>query len=324
MKFENYISAKLIKHSISKISNQEIYTFELELPRCILSELHTHRGEVVFNSQSSRAVPVLKYLDAIQQQPFSPIHWGKNQSGMQAYEESNSYILYDGCAYSRERLWEIALTQASKMARAWGDAGYHKQIANRIVENFSYIKVVLSATNLSNFFHQRIHHAAEPHIRDLAIKMYEAIHASNPEELSPGQWHLPYVKSVMNGKKIMYMRDDKQITLQKAKDISVACCAQVSYRNIEDTKEKVDRVVGKLVPSMLLPSQGEPGHYSPFCHQATPMTEEQIITNSKSAQFKHWVMLRKTMDGEYCEEFNEEMFKKRIEEISKGISKGGD
>lgn len=312
MKFENYISAKLIKHSISKISNQEIYTFELELPRCILSELHTHRGEVVFNSQSSRAVPVLKYLDAIQQQPFSPIHWGKNQSGMQAYEESNSWILYDGDAYSRERLWELALNQASKMARAWGDAGYHKQIANRIVENFSYIKVVLTATNLTNFFHQRIHHAAEPHIRDLAIKMYQAIHASNPQSLSPGQWHLPYVKSVTNGKKIVYMKGDKQITLQEARDTSVACCAQVSYRNIEDTKEKVERIIEKLAPS------GDPGHYSPFCHQATPMTEEQIITNSKSAQFKHWVMLRKIMDGEYCEEFNEETFKERMKEISEG------
>src|SRR5690606_22853765 len=53
-------------------------------------ELMTHR---VFsrNASSSRAVPVRKMLDFIRNNPAMPIHWGKNQSGMQAKEELEDF-----------------------------------------------------------------------------------------------------------------------------------------------------------------------------------------------------------------------------------------
>jgi len=328
------IEATLLKHSKSDYSGQEIYTFELELPRIILAELHTHRGEVIFNSQSSRAVPIQKYIDQIEDNPFIPIHWGAKQSGMQAYQETealipwldeNGKVVY----FTREAFHKATMYYNLSRAYAMDVAGYHKQIPNRYIENFSYIRLVLSATNLSNFFHQRIHHAAEPHIRQLAIEMFRAIQNSNPQVLKAGEWHLPYIrtKRINGGLYYFRMGDEKYehaLTLQAAQRISIACSAQVSYRNFDDSAEKVEKIVNMLT------TEGEPGHYSPFCHQATPMEiyhmslglPEQIgvshVTRAgdfHSGQFRHWVQYRKTLSGEYTSTFSKETFDARINEI---------
>src|SRR6202035_2540764 len=71
--------------------------------------------------------------------------------------------------------------------------GYHKQIVNRLIEPFMHITVVCTATEYSNFFSLRCHEAAEPHINLLACRMRDAINASTPKLLKPGQWHLPFV-----------------------------------------------------------------------------------------------------------------------------------
>lgn len=329
------IEANLIKHSKSAYSNQEIFTFELELPRAILAELHTHRGEVIFNAQSSRAVPIQKYIDEIEQNPFIPIHWGSKQPGMQAYKEQDSLIPWpdaEGNTTNHERnsFWKSTIYSNLARAYAMDMVGYHKQIVNRLIENYSYIRVVLSATNLTNLFHQRIHHAAEPHIRELAIRMYEAIQNSEPETLKNGEWHLPYIRTKrINGTLYYFRMGDEEfqhaLTLQAAQRISIACCAQVSYRNLDDSAEKVEKIFNMLT------TEGEPGHYSPFCHQAMPMNiyhmelglPEQIGVSHVmrsgdfcSGQFRHWIQYRKTLQGEYASEFSRETFNNRIREIT--------
>lgn len=329
------IEANLIKHSKSAYSGQEIYGFELELPRTVLAELHTHRGEVIFNSQSSRAVPVKKYIDEIEKNPFYPIHWGKKQSGMQAYEENDSLIPWlndinkpDEITYhSREDFYKAAMYNAFTRAYAMDVAGYHKQICNRWIENFSYIRIVLTATNLSNLFHQRIHKSAEPHIRDLAVKMYSAIRDSVPDILNEDEWHLPYVATKRNEEGILeYFRMgdteyENPLSLKEAQDISVACSGQVSYRKMDDSPEKVRKVMS------MLKQEGEPTHYSPYCHQATPMKNyhlsqglpeqlgiSHVMRNGDfhSGQLKHWVQLRKTFLDEYCSVFDDETFETRL------------
>ena len=79
------IKVRIEKDSLGP-SGVRLTTFVLEYPRFIHSELMTHR---VFsrNASSSRAIPVSKIIDNIENDIAMPVHWGKNQKGMQAREE---------------------------------------------------------------------------------------------------------------------------------------------------------------------------------------------------------------------------------------------
>src|SRR5690606_35393720 len=107
----------------------------------IHGEVITHR---VFsrNARSSRAVPVRKMLEEVRTIPFVPWHWGANQKGMQAAGECNEKVR----AYpdqlrptlTREEAWLVARDNAALAAEAYMNAGYHKQIPNRLIEPFSW------------------------------------------------------------------------------------------------------------------------------------------------------------------------------------------
>src|SRR3990167_8624591 len=84
------ISASILADSISR-DGHRITTFELEYPRFIHAEFMTHR---LFsrNAASSRAIPVKTQLQNIRDNTAHPIHWGANQAGMQAREESDNLV----------------------------------------------------------------------------------------------------------------------------------------------------------------------------------------------------------------------------------------
>ena len=102
------ISAKIVADSIST-QGIRLTTMELSYHRFIHSEFMTHR---MFsrNAASSRAIPVEKMLKQVKENPAMPIHWGKNQPGMQAKEEitNASNVGYD---------WELAALAAVKKTR---------------------------------------------------------------------------------------------------------------------------------------------------------------------------------------------------------------
>ena len=82
---KNGISANVICASVSP-AGKKLTTLELTYPRFILAELNTHRM-LSKNSSSSRAIPIAKMIEQVRENPAIPIHWGLNQSGMQAKEE---------------------------------------------------------------------------------------------------------------------------------------------------------------------------------------------------------------------------------------------
>lgn len=251
------ITAKIIAHSIAP-SGQEIVTFCLEYPRFIHSELMTHR---LFsrNAASSRAIPVATIIDQVRNAPAMPIHWGENQPGMQAQN-----VLSRTLTTSAKFVWRQAANSAAFFAEQLVKIGLHKQATNRILEPFQTMKTVMTATCMDNFFWLRNHADAQPEIKELARLMWEALQASVPTKLDPGDWHTPYFR---NGfwKKFpgseLNMYDE---SLQEALAISSSCCAQVSYRKLDDTLEKAQMVYKRLVES-------EPVHASPFEHQASPI-----------------------------------------------------
>lgn len=267
--------AKVVADSFNGI--RRLTTLQLRYPRIIHAELMTHR---VFsrNASSSRAIPTHKMLAMVANEPARPVRFGQNQPGMQDKGEdydtiitvpdvlSGPYISYaeemfgqkldwDEAPYylTAEAAWEFSAWLSTHMSKAFTDAGYHKQVANRLTEPFQYINVIVTATDWDNFFALRYHDAADPTIYELASVMRQAIADSTPRAFVDG-WHLPYISKEEKAKHSVG-------TLLRC---SVARCARVSYLthegkepSIDDDMKLFDRLVG-----------ADPKHMSPTEHQA--------------------------------------------------------
>lgn len=279
------ISAKIIKDSIAK-NGKRITTFELEYPRIIHSEFLTHRM-LSKNSASSRAIPLNVMLKNVWNNPATFVEWGKNQSGMQAKEELQGFK-----RYLAEKLWNLSGKVACIFAWGMGKCGAHKQICNRVVEPWSHMKVVATATEWDNFFHLRRHPDAQPEIHELAKKMWDVYCQSTPTLLEEGQWHLPYVEgyNILGDDEVPFLAND--ISLEDAIKLSASLCAQVSYRKADESLNKALMIYDRLVSS-------KPVHASPFEHQATPYTNR--IT--KSGNFIGWKQYRQTIKDNVCKKY---------------------
>jgi hypothetical protein len=85
------IQRKNIADSKNEFGNR-LTTFVLTFPRIVLAEFNTHRM-ISKNSASSRAIPFKKMLKMVQENPFIPIKWMKDHSGMQGNEYGQNMIL---------------------------------------------------------------------------------------------------------------------------------------------------------------------------------------------------------------------------------------
>lgn len=295
------IKATVIQDSISTYGKR-IITFELEYMRFIHAELMTHR-EFSRNAASSRAIPIEKMLNHINQFPATPIHWGKNQAGMSANGE-----LEQPTKIRVQSIWNEAMMDATKHSQNMSDEGAHKQIANRITEPFQTMKVVVTSTEWDNWFWLRNHEDAQPEIRQLAKVMLEAMDASSPMVLNPDEWHVPYISRSrpMLGGPIIYSVADTEVSTEDAKMISASCCAQVSYRKSDDSIEKARMIFDRLINSV-------PIHASPVEHQATPLAQpvavfdtvwQQGVTHRRrdgtlcSGNFREWVQFRQLIPNQ--------------------------
>jgi hypothetical protein len=269
------MEVKIIEDSISPASGPapgvRLVSFQLKYWRAIHAEFMTHR---VFsrNASSSRAIPVAKMLEQVRVDPASPLHWGKNQAGMQAREELGGEALEQA-----RRYWLEAAQNAAAIAQSMGELGLHKQVANRILEPFQYIHVVVTATEWDNFFALRAHPDAQPEIQALALAMRTAMEASTPTPRAFGEWHLPYIAEA----------ERQQYPLEDLQKFSAARCARVSYLkhdgsqpDIPSDLELFERLVGV-----------DPIHASPIEHQATPMRDAS--ERWLGGNFKGWIQFRK-------------------------------
>jgi hypothetical protein len=297
------ISAEVILASKHALTGKMLYTLRWRYPRWIHAEGRTHRimriGEDEFwehrtpspmedpnlsrNASSSRAIPVTKLIQDVIDDPAIPIFWGANQKGMQAGAECNEMIKFGDVAVTNEKAWLMAMNSAITYARAFNDAGYHKQIVNRLVEPFSHITVIVSATEWDNFFALRDHGDAEPHICLLAQRTKEAMEACEVQVLQPGEWHLPFANTVEDGVGIVEWLGSNFKPIELAPTyklkLSAARCASTSYKTVEGFDMSPDRAAqlyGKLATS-------NPIHASPFEHvaQADERTDPSLFWASR-------------------------------------------
>lgn len=322
------VSAEVVADSISP-EGKRITTFVLEFHRFILPEFNTHR---LFsrNAASSRAIPVTKVIEHMHYNSAEPIHWGKNQAGMQAKEE-----LEQPNKIRVQQQWTESKFNAMDKASEMTAEGAHKQIVNRILEPFQMIRVVCTATEYDNFFYLRYHADAQPEIAELARVMWEVREQSEPELLFPGEWHVPFVSTVKKQLAVydsdgncigdfvrQYFIEDENhnkfiLTPEEALKISASCCAQVSYRKADTSLEKALSIYDKLITM-------KPCHASPLEHQATPVDSDKYDSYSPgvlwpegithqdrngypwSGNFKRWVQYRQLIPDNVCNNFVKE------------------
>jgi hypothetical protein len=284
------IEAKVILDSLAP-NGARLTTFELTYPRFIHSELLTHR---VFsrNAASSRAIPTPKKIERIRADRAKPSEWGINQKGMQSGGALDPEIALmaedlwdeacDAALHHAEMLCGMKCSNCNKTFAPDAEScecgtprlDLHKQVANRVLECFDHITVVLSTTKLRNHFKLRTEideitkrPLPDPTYFELATKWKAAFDSSTPKALQPGEWHLPYVSSDDVNSVLSYLGGDAAhepgAVLEVLKKISVGRCARVSYMrqgqgDVEENVKLHDRLA-------------KGGHWSPFEHVATPM-----------------------------------------------------
>jgi len=279
--------ATIVADSITE-DGHRITSVQTNAPRIIHSELLRHRM-FSFSAGSSRAVPVKRMLERVRTNPAMPARFGANQPGMQDKGEGHivsiEYRPWNELGYSTfhnpRRAWEAAADTAADWAQAFADAGYHKQVANRLIEPFQFLPCLVTATEWDNFFELRDHDDAEPTIRKLAVDILEAMNKSRPQLLRRGEWHLPYVKmGDWELASVMTQGDPQDILVR----VSAARCARNSYLNhdgkkstIEEDLSLFDRLVGS-----------KPWHASPLEHQARPASKRSSISRLSIETLRMW------------------------------------
>lgn len=318
------IKAEIIADSLNP-QGCRLTTFILEYPRFVHAELMTHR---MFskNAASSRAIPIEKMIQQVIDNPAMPVWWGKNQSGMQAKEELDDTTPYWDIAdyeYQQDTAWEGLvqknLRKVTRMAHAkheWlrardlaiqqvkilNQIGLHKQIANRILEPWFNIRIILSGTEFENFFALRAHPDAQPEIQALAYKMLEEYNKSEPKKLQAGEWHIPFGDKIDEGRlwdivnsweesrgddpaEVYYGTNLKGFEEAKQK-IAIARCARISYFNYagkDDYEADInlcDRLFGNI-----------PRHLSPTEHVAQAEDNQNFIGNFRGfKQYRYFFL----------------------------------
>jgi thymidylate synthase ThyX len=246
------------------------------------------------NAASSRAIPIEKMIQQVIDNPAMPVFWGKNQSGMQAKEELDNVIkrdieyIYNINSYGvrlnatdkeiAQDTWLTARDQAIEYVKKLSKLGLHKQIANRILEPWFNIRIILSGTDFENFFALRAHPDAQPEFQALAYKMLELYNNGTPKQLKTGEWHIPLGDRIDEERLIeccvkLAKPSSEWLNEHKIK-VAIARCARVSYWNFEgrDDYQKDIETCDKLFGSV-------PRHLSPAEHVAQALDSEEYIGN---------------------------------------------
>ena len=294
------ISAEIVADSLDSRGNR-LTSLLITFPRIILAEINTHRM-LSKNTSSSRAIPFKKMVEAVQNDPFIPIAWQKEHTGMQGYEYIIDEELINECRLN----WLGAKDKVIQFAK---DANYNlqvtKQLCNRLLEPFMWTTMLITGSKegWDNFFNLRCpvyYYAgndksykskkellpillndfgkspadsfwyninkgqAEIHMMDLAEKIYDAVNESTPRQLHSGQWHIPFEDKIC----------DFNITLSNEElvKISTAMAAHTSYTTVGNESVKSYEKWIELHDRLL--SQ-DPPHSSPLEHCARAMSNEE-------------------------------------------------
>lgn len=311
------ISATIVADSISPQGNRIVSILGV-IPRIVLAELNTHR---MFsrNSASSRAIPTHRMLKTVDEDPWIPIAWQKEHTGMQGYEYFTGEETISAFKFNHLLARDAAISRAQIHIGMEGS----KQIANRYLEPFMWHTVLITATEFSNFFELRCPQyetedgifksrkdalnasstlksrsnlewlyinkgGAEIHISTFAECIWDAMNESKPKQLKAGEWHIPFEDKISKENlEFIESAGDGMAYSQAVNDlrikVSTAMAARTSYTTVGDEKEiSYERLIGihdKLITQ-------KPLHASPMEHCNRCMSEDELELYTKTTKEK--------------------------------------
>lgn len=260
------ITAEVICDSVNQFTGDRITTMIVQMPRIILAEIMMHR-QLARSSASTRAIPVEKQIQKVRDNPFIPSWWGRAQKGMAAFSQFEPHEIAE-----LKELWFEASRDAIEVAELFKKMGLHKQISNRVIEPFTYVRTLITATEWDNLYSLRCHHMAQPEFQVAAYRMLEAHVESTPQVTN---LHLPFGD-----------RMDPGLFEEDRIKISVARCARLSYDTFEGEINHKEDI--RLYESLLADR-----HMGPFEHPARAFPRSVFI-----GPFRGWAQHRKTIDRE--------------------------
>ena len=173
------ITVRVLADSISP-RGVRILSYELEYHRFFHSEFMTHKM-LSKNSASTHAIPVSRAIELIKERPAIPIHFGKNNPGMQSNAELEG-LQREAALESWLASMYSAISFAEVMSDKDGIDG-HKQWVGRVLEPYSFMKVVCTGTEYANLHALRHHRDAQPEFFELSDGMIKAAQQSTPQQL---------------------------------------------------------------------------------------------------------------------------------------------
>jgi len=250
--------ATIIADSISQ-TGKRITTFVLpRFPRCLLAELNTHR-QLSRNAESSRAIPVSRRIQKILEDPYIPA-FTRNQRGMVGETLSENEIAY------ATAIWKQAMQEMIGHARWLVNNNIHKEMANRLLEPFARVPVIVTATEWENFLILRTAENTAPDFRAVALEMQKLLGLCKPQRCADDDWHKPF-----------WTEDLREYQLEEQLKICSARCARISYSNHNGNydAQKDLELAERLITD---------GHWSPFEHIARPVYDDQPTANLRGWQ----------------------------------------
>ena len=318
MKFERAgIVVELVLKSINTLNGARMMTVRCHYPRIIHAEVKTHSA-LKTNSASSRAVPVKAMNDSILRDVAMPLRFGANQSGMQDMGGEHDGVVdlplsEDGI--SGRNAWKNAAYSAIVTSNALSDAGYHKQVCNRITEPFQWMDVVMSGSEWANFLWLRCDEDADPTLQVLADLCLQAYQHDSWDKLGNGDWYLPFVKyhrCLRTFNQLWYTHDvdgnEVDLTLEEAQLVSMSVAAQASFRKADASLEKALVIKEKLFSGKKVhasPSEhqamvvGIPDAIRPFHHVPEGVTHITVDGRYGSGNLMGWVQLRQLIKNNH-------------------------
>lgn len=288
----------------SGADGNRLVTVIARFPRCVLSEVNTHRTKSR-NSASSRARSMKTTITEVMEDPYVPL-FTRNQRGMSGgyLSEEQRQVAVERWLESRDEavcgVLRLLLAGSAEEGRVdsltiretyedlvdtyhrlYTDEddtilSPHKQNVNRLLEPFMWHEAIISATEWQNFFDLRDHEEAQPEIRAVAVLIRSVMESSEPSEA----WaHTPFVDEAE-------ISDVDVVALQRVLDYRASAGEPVGITDVVDRfedvfmssagdcarvsyKSKMEQ--GSTDSTKLGKRLLEAGHLSPFEHVAVPL-----------------------------------------------------
>lgn len=257
--------ATCLAKTVAPEGGEALVTWELLYPRYIHAELMTHR-QFSRNAASSRATPLRVTLEEVREHPAFFSYVGANRPGMIA---GDSLPPDDLAAFRAE--WELlGKYVAGRVEGMSARYGIHKQTLNRALEPWLFIRTIVTATDVDNFFRLRLSVDAQPEMQDLASCMKTSMEKADAKS---SVFHFPYFDGSTTSRDELVVRN-------------VAAAARVCVMRHDgkpSTFEQDESLVGRLL---------DDGHLTPFEHVAIAGA-----FGARYANLTGWISLRFSIEA---------------------------